>query len=358
MLGISIYPEQMTVEDAKAYLQLAYHHGYRRVFTSLLQVDVEGTQLADFRTTMRYAKTLGMKVIVDINPTLFTALGIQYDDLSFFADIGAWGLRLDEGFTGYEEAKMTYNEFGLKIEINMSAGTNYVYSIMSYAPNRDNLIGCHNFYPQALTGLSDQYFCAYSQPYRDLNLHTAAFVSVAGAPLGPWPVREGLPTRESDRHRALASQVQSLKLTGMVDDIIIGNAPANADALEEVAQAFFAPCPVLPMSVHAAASKIERTILFKNKHLYRGDASAYLIRDTQPRLTYADAAIPPHDCTGEVLPGDILVVNEAYGRYKGELQIAIKAFPNDGRRNVVGRVTDSGLLEQLRPWMTFTLTAE
>ena len=29
----------------------------------------------------------------------------------------------------------------------MSNGTKYVDNIMSHRPNRENLIGCHNFYP-------------------------------------------------------------------------------------------------------------------------------------------------------------------------------------------------------------------
>ena len=48
-------------------------------------------------------------------------------------------------FSGLEESIMTYNPYGLKIEINMSNGTKYVDNIMSHRPNRENLIGCHNF---------------------------------------------------------------------------------------------------------------------------------------------------------------------------------------------------------------------
>ena len=47
--------------------------------------------------------------MVDINPALFEQLGISYDDLSFFHDMGAYGIRLIFGFTGQEEANMTRN---------------------------------------------------------------------------------------------------------------------------------------------------------------------------------------------------------------------------------------------------------
>ena len=53
---------------------------------------------------------------------------------------------------------MTYNPYGLKIEINMSNGTKYVDNIMSHRPNRENLIGCHNFYPHRYSGLSHASF--------------------------------------------------------------------------------------------------------------------------------------------------------------------------------------------------------
>ncbi len=46
-----------------------------------------------------------------------------------------------------EEAAMSYNPYDLKIEVNSSSGTKYIENIMSYRPNKDNIIGCHNFYP-------------------------------------------------------------------------------------------------------------------------------------------------------------------------------------------------------------------
>ena len=186
-LGISLYPDQSSFEENKAYLDLAHQYGYTRIFTSLLQLLGEDGEdlLAKFRQTIDYANQLGFKTIVDINPALFKELKISYDDLSFFETLHVWGLRLDEGFTGAEEARMTRNPYGLKIELNMSHGTNYLASIMAYDPNRDNLIGCHNFYPQAFTGLSEAIFTEYSQQYREYGLHTAAFVSSASGKIGP-----------------------------------------------------------------------------------------------------------------------------------------------------------------------------
>ena len=96
--------------------------------------------------------------MVDINPALFEQLEISYDDLSFFHDMGADGIRLDVGFTGAEEARMTRNPYGIKIEINMSSGTDYVDNIMSYSPNTNNLLGSHNFNPHRYSGLGYDHF--------------------------------------------------------------------------------------------------------------------------------------------------------------------------------------------------------
>lgn len=361
-MGISLYPDTSSLAEDKRYLELARQYGFSRVFTSLLQLagDSDADKLDKFKATIAYARELGFDTIVDINPALFSELGISYDDLRFFSELGASGLRLDEGFTGAEEAQMTRNPYGLKIEINMSAGTNYLQSILSYHPQRDNLWGCHNFYPQQYTGLADEYFTVYSQPYRSANLHTAAFVSAPSAHFGPWPISEGLPTMESDRTRPITTQVTHLLMTGMVDDVIVANAYASEVELAAVAVAFTAAVPSIGVHLITDIEPTERAIVLAGidgQHLYRGDASAYLLRSTLPRIRYSDAHIPARASRGDFVRGDVLVVNDDYARYKGELQIALCAFPNDGRRNVVGRITaaDMVLLDLLEPWMSFAL---
>lgn len=359
-LGISLYPEQSTFIQDKEYMDLAKKYGYQRIFTSLLQLKSDSGEdlLARLKEDVDYANQLGFKTVVDINPALFKELRIDYNDLSFFQDLGVWGLRLDEGFSGIEEAAMTHNPYGLKIELNMSRGTNYLDSIMSYDPEEDNLIGCHNFYPQEYTGLSEEVFYEYSQKYRDYGLHTAAFISSKHAQFGPWPVHEGLPTMENDRDRNIFSQVTHLRLSKMIDDIIIGNAFATEEELAQAAAAFNSPFPTLSIEFTDNVLPIEQTICLKDVHLYRGDASAYLLRDTKPRVVYANEAIPAQTEIKEVFDyGDVVIVNDKYPRYKGELQLVLTPFENDGRRNLVGhlREDDLDLLDAIEPWSTFIL---
>lgn len=357
-LGISIYPERSTFEKDKAYLDLAHKYGFVRVFTSLLQIQEDKEKvLANFKKVVDYANSLGMEVMVDINPALFNQLEISYDDLSFFHDLGAYGVRLDVGFTGAEEAKMTRNPYNIKIEINMSQGTSYVDNIMSYSPNTDNLLGSHNFYPHRYSGLGYNHFVFCSEKFRKYNLNTMAFVNSHAATFGPWPTQDGLCTLEDHRDLELATQVKHLVLTGLIDDISIGNAYASEEELKQMAEAFTASYPTLKVDVAKDITKDEEICLFDNLHSYRGDRSDYILRSTMTRVYYKDKPFPPHN-TVDMKRGDILIDNVGYGQYKGETQIALQPMKNDGRVNVVGKISadELFLLEFLKPWSSFKLT--
>ncbi|MCB5950598.1 DUF871 domain-containing protein [Enterococcus sp. BWT-B8] len=356
-LGLSIYPERSTFEKDKEYLELAHKYGFKRVFTSLLQIkDDKEKVLAEFKKVVDYANSLGMEVMVDINPELFAQLNISYDDLSFFHEMGAYGVRLDIGFTGSEEAKMTRNPYGIKIEINMSTGTSYVDNIMNYSPNTVNLMGSHNFYPHRYSGLSYDHFVYCSEQFRKYNINTMAFVNSHDATFGPWPTSDGLCSLEEHRNLEIATQVKHLILTGLIDDISIGNAYASEAELKAMSEAFNADFPTLKVDVASDITENERICLFDNLHSYRGDRSEYILRSTRTRIYYKDKEFPAHN-TKDMIRGDILIDNEGYGQYKGETQIALKEMKNDGRVNVVGRISEDELflLNFLRPWSSFKL---
>ncbi len=48
-------------------------------------------------------------------------------------------------------------------------------------------------------------------------------------------------------------------------------------------------------------------------------------------------------------------LNDGYSRYKGELHIVLKNMPNDGRKNVIGRLPEyeKVLLDYAAPWKPF-----
>lgn len=356
-IGISIYPERSTYEKDVAYLDLAHRYGFKRVFTSLLEVSGDQSEvLNNFKKVVDYANQLEMEVMIDINPGLFKQLNISYDNLSFFHELGAYGIRLDNGFTGAEEAQMTRNKYGLKIEINMSQGTKYVDNIMSYSPKRENLLGCHNFYPHRYSALGETFFKACTQQFQQYRLNTAAFVTSQDATFGPWPTQDGLPTMEADRDLPISTQVKHYVLMDMIDDIIIGNAYASEAELKAMSEAFFAEYPSIRIELQDDITDLEKTVLLESLHSYRGDRSEYLLRSSWTRITYKDRDFPAHN-TVDMKRGDILIDNVDYGQYKGETQIALQRMKNDGRVNVVAKIADAELflLDYLQPWSHFKL---
>ncbi len=116
-------------------------------------------------------------------------------------------------------------------------------------------------------------------------------------------------------------------LTGLIDDISIGNAYASEAELEAMAEAFQADYPTLKVDVAEDITEDERICLFDNLHSYRGDRSEYILRSTMTRVYYKDKPFPAHN-TRDMTHGDVLIDNEGYGQYKGETQIALKEMKN------------------------------
>lgn len=356
-LGISIYPNHSTPAEDQTYIDLAAKYGFERLFTCLLSVEGNKEQIIrEYRETIEYAKERGFEVIADISPRVFGALDISYSDLSFFKEIGASGIRLDLGYSGNEESIMTHNEHDLLIEINMSNNTPYVDQILSYQPNTKRLIGSHNFYPHRYAGLAFDHFVKCSERFKMHGLRTAAFVSSHEASFGPWPVVEGLPTLEEHRELPIETQAKHLFATGLIDDVMIGNAYASErelEALRDIDQERL----TLKVQLEDGLSDLERKIVLEEFHFYRGDVSDYLVRSTQSRVKYKGEPFPPHH-TRDIERGDILIESDLYGQYAGELQIALKPMKNSGKTNVVGQIVEEErfLLNYLAPWGKFAFT--
>lgn len=359
-LGISIYPEHSTAEEDIAYIKKAGDLGFKRVFTCLLSMEGKTRQEAieEFRVRADAAHEAGMEIIPDVSPAVFSKLGISYEDLSVFAEMHVDGIRLDEGFDGQKESMMTFNPQGLKVELNASTKLAYVANIMDHHPDKAKLITCHNFYPQKYTGLSLEHFNRCNDAMKALGLNVAAFVSSENpGAYGPWPVQEGLCTLEMHRERPVDFQVRHLFATGMVDDVMIANAYASDEELK-VCASVNPSILTFGIELEKELTPVEAAILdYEPKHVVRGDLSEYMIRSTWPRVTFADQAIPAAN-TRDLKRGDVVILNDGYPKYKGELHIVLKDMPNDGRKNVIGHLPEYEhiLLDYTEPWKVFAFT--
>ena len=355
-LGISIYPEHSTLEKDMAYIDLAGKCGFKRVFSCLLSVEGKTKEelKQEFTALIDRAHSYGMEFIFDVAPNVFERLGITYDNLSFFKDIHADGIRLDEGFDGLKEALMTCNKENLKIEVNASFGNNYIANIMSHHPDPEHLITCHNFYPQRYTGLSLKHFNLCNENLKSYNLKIAAFVSSqTEGTFGPWPVNEGLCTLEMHRDLPMDVQARHLFAMGTVDDVIVANCYASEEELTNLSK-LRPGVLTFRIEYEKELQETERKIIYEHPHFVRGDMSEYMARSTFPRVTFKNESVKPEN-TRDLKRGDVIIINDEYARYKGELHIVLKDMPNDGRKNVIGHLpaNEMMLLDYIEPWRPF-----
>jgi uncharacterized protein len=359
-LGISVYPDCVPLEETLAYIELAGQYGFKRIFTCLISVaDREQQDVIDeFKQITSVALKHDMEVIADIDPSIFRSVGATYQDLSFFHGLGLQGIRLDLGFSGIEESIMTFNPYGLKVELNASNGTKYLDTVLTYKPNVENILGCHNFYPHVYTGLCYEHFIKCSKLFKERGIRTAAFINSAAARFGPWPVTEGLCTLEMHRDLPIEVQAKHLFATGLIDDVIIANAFASKTELKQLSML---DKEMLEFSVKLVDNipDLERKIVLEEFHFNRGDVSDYVVRSTQSRVKYKGYEFTPFH-TPDMRRGDVLIESSLYTRYAGELHIALKSMKNSGKTNVVGRVEEEELflLDCIEPWAKFKFVAK
>lgn len=229
---------------------------------------------------IEYGNKLGYQTFLDVSPQLFDQLGISYSDLKFFADTGAADIRLDPAFDGATEAMLSYNPYGLIIELNMSNNVDYLNNIISY-------------------------------------------------------------------------QAMHLFASGLIDDVIIGNAYASEEELRALSEVNRYQL-MLHVDYVKQISDIE-----KPQHFRRGDMNEIVIRSTMPRVTYKDIPNPPHDNEEEFQRGDVLIGNDNFGIYKNEFQIVLKPH-KESRKNKIGSIAKDELflLDFIKPWTKFKLTGK
>lgn len=338
-LGISVYPEHSTPEKDYEYMKLAAKYGFSRIFTCLLSVDKPKEEIiAEFSDFIGKAHELGYVVAADTNPHVFKHLGATPYDLSVFGNMGLDIIRLDGNFGELEDRLITRNPQGIKIEFNASSDVS-VDHLIRHGADPNNITMCHNFYPERYTGLSRTVFDKFNEKWKELGLNTAAFVSSNNTnTYGPWPVYNGLCTVEADRGLPIDLQVRHLLATEMIDDILIGNAYASEEELKAMSEVDMTKTTVTVNTVEGL-NETELRVLREYHHAGRTDASEFLIRSSMPRLSCKDASIPHRDCGQDMFHrGDVVIVNDNLGHYRGEVEVILKDIPNDGERNLAGRI--------------------
>ena len=156
----------------------------------------------------------------------------------------------------------------------------------------------------------------------------------------------------------ISYQAMHLFASGLIDDVIIGNAYASEEELRALSEVNRYQL-MLHVDYVKQISDIEKTIVEKTQHFRRGDMNEIVIRSTMPRVTYKDIPNPPHDNEEKFQRGDVLIGNDNFGIYKNEFQIVLKPH-KEPRKNKIGSIAKDELflLDFIKPWTKFKLTGK
>lgn len=366
-LGVSVYPDLSSLEEIEAYLKLASQYGFTRVFSSMFSVeDTNENIIAYFKKFIDIAHRYGIQVSLDVNPMFLEKLGVTPDDISLFHEIGCDIIRMDMSYGLEGDLKLLKNPYGILIEFNASVGLD-IATLIENGVDKERILTCHNFYPQRYTAVKWKDFLNINQHISQYGVRIAAFIS-SHAPNthGVWDAKYGLPTVEIHRDMPIDLQLRHMMATKQVTDILIGNAYATEEEFKAIRQVLDVPPitidnnPILKMitktkpdfgksqivlkaDLDEGITDLEKEILMTyTPHFDIGDSSEWIIRSRFPRMKYSKDGVPFRPSTKDhFTKGDILIVNNNYQHYAGEVQIALMDMENDGQRNLVGHLDEN-----------------
>ena len=367
-LGVSLYPEQETIEEIDNYLQLASKYGFTKIFTSIFSVPGTNEEVIEyFKNFTAIAHKYGMKVCGDANTDCLKKLGADEKNLDVIKEMGIDILRMDMCYRDERDVTLINNTYGIGVE--MSAG--FIPAIdkaLADGANPNNLSVCHNFYPQEYTGCDLESIMRINEHWKSKGVKVALFITSHNPKdHGPWPVHDGLVTIEDHRFMSVADQVRHVLAMNNVDEILFGNAFATEEEFEQVADVMnevythvekvtqfgsmiadilpHGDLKRLPLGIELedGVTDIEKEILYYGTHQV-GESIHYMIRSRWTRLFYKDADIPCRVCDKEYFEkGDVLIVNNNLNYYKAEIQICMMPMKNTGQRNLIGHISKDAL---------------
>lgn len=372
-LGISVYPDLSTVDEIKNYFKLASKYGATRVFSSMFSVKGTNDEILNYFERLIYdAHEENLKVSLDVNPMFFEKIGAKFNDLSIFNKINVDILRMDLDFGVEKNIELVNNPHNIEIEFNTCV--KIANELIENGVDGSKFLMCHNFYPQRYTGLKWNKFLSTNEQLKNVSsdIRIGAFISSNSKDThGVWNSVCGLPTVEKMRTYDIDLQYRLLKATGTIDDILIGNAYAsekefyslyeviNGESLDSNVQKdktfkllsdhgfvdLSKPIKKIKIEVDDGATCTEKEILFKFfPHVDLGDSSEWIWRDRMPRFLYSNESeqIVPRITNEKMFDvGSVVIVNDNYKHYAGEVQIVKIPIVNDGTRNLVGRLCEN-----------------
>ncbi|MGL5956188.1 MAG: MupG family TIM beta-alpha barrel fold protein [Brevinema sp.] len=326
MWGVSVYAG-LEMPEIATYLKKVARFGASKVFTSLHIPEASSTLMGEFFTILDTCAEEKLLLYVDTSAEYYQKLPFdRYPNLA---------LRLDFGFSDEEIIGLAQKH---PLVLNASTLTaSQIERLHNAGIDWSRLSVCYNYYPRPETGLSLDFFREKNRIYTNMGLDVDAFI--AGSLWKRPPLGEGLPTIE--RHRNCSPLTAAQECLALGASCILFGDMASDKELEQIAllQEESWVLPVRWLDEEQSLYKIM-------EHRNRPDPGDGLVRSELSR-----GKEPPLPKNCYLRPkGSITVDNKLYGRYGGELHITAKDFPADNRVNVLGYITDGGILvDYIRP---------
>jgi uncharacterized protein len=352
MLGISIYLKEELVEQNGQWIKKASENGMKSIFTSLhIPEDNPATYKVLLRELGSLAKEFKLELLADVSPASLGHLGLDFSKLDELIAWGLSGIRVDYGFTANEIVLLSNK---MKIGINASTVSDLeLREWIKKGLNVENVEAWHNFYPRPETGLDEEFLKERNLYFRKIGITTMAFIPGDGQLRAP--VHQGLPTLE--KHRGISPVVAAAELLSscFTDKVLIGDHTVSDETLESLKMLAEG---IVPLRVQLLRHE-DRDILQKI-HTNRMDPARDVIRSVESRsyAQFGNAEIQPKNQLDRRI-GAVTIDNHLYGRYAGEIQIAINHLPQDDNVNVLGFIIkeDLPLLAHIKAGTKFQLIA-
>lgn len=326
--GISLYLSTDIQKNIEV-INKASMSGVKFAFTSLNILEENNIDKSDrLYKLIELCSSNDINLIVDIN---------EYTNSNIFSNLKNVYLRIDDGYSLDEIYELSKKNM---IVLNASTITK---NDLKYLKNKgidfNNVLALHNYYPKKYTGIGEKYFLEQNEKYNEFGIKTMAFVA---GDLKRGPVFEGLPTLENTREKRFVTS--ALKLISLKTDIVL---VGDIDLSDKNWEYFkYISKGIVPIRT---IDNVLNDTVFEN----RIDYSEYLIRSKIPKSIgktrkefkeYIQKNLKDiKKENGEIKKGDILLSNEKYLRYEGELEIALKNLGLDEKRDIVSRVYDEDI---------------
>lgn len=325
-IGFSVYASSGS-DTVTRILEKVWDADFSYAFTSLHIPEEATPEMHEAQHhLLQSLRDLDVEVIADIGPrTLHDLKMTSFEELKKYP---ITHLRVDYGFSITEIAEIAKHFI---IVLNPSTfDTNDYFKLLDLGVTKDRLVACHNFYPKLLTGLSMRKVAESNRFFKYQGIKTMVFIAGDGQKRGP--IYEGLPTVEEMRNTRPLEAALILSDQSFADVVMVGDIDLTDESWEKLI-ALSHGYVTLPCTLDPDYRELYNKISHD-----RQDSSDALIRTQESRI-YASLGkwVAPLGAI-DITAGSILIGNENFARYSGELEIARVALPDEARKNKVGKI--------------------